>query len=73
MGFEWDSTLYSGSARFYLQGRLPYAPGMADAVARELELDGRGRLLDIGCGPGIVPLELASCSMRSSGSTQMPT
>jgi SAM-dependent methyltransferase len=60
MGFEWDPTLYSGSARFYLKGRLPYAPGMAGAVARELELDGRGRLLDVGCGPGIVALELAS-------------
>jgi 2-polyprenyl-3-methyl-5-hydroxy-6-metoxy-1,4-benzoquinol methylase len=60
VGFEWDPTLYSGSAPFYLEGRLPYAPGMADALARALELDGRGRLLDVGCGPGIVALELAS-------------
>jgi SAM-dependent methyltransferase len=58
--FEWDPTLYSGSARFYVEGRLPYAPGMADALARALELDGRRRLLDVGCGPGIVALELAS-------------
>ena len=58
--FTWDPSLYSGSARFYREGRLPYAPGMADAVARGLGLDGRGRLLDIGCGPGIVALELAS-------------
>jgi SAM-dependent methyltransferase len=59
VGLEWDPTLYSGSARFYLEGRLPYAPGMADALARALALDGRGRLLDVGCGPGIVALELA--------------
>jgi SAM-dependent methyltransferase len=39
---------------------LPYAPGLADAFARELGLDGRGRLLDIGCGPGIVALELSA-------------
>jgi SAM-dependent methyltransferase len=60
VGFEWDPNLYSGSARFYLKGRLPYAPAMARAIARELELDGRGRLLDVGCGPGIVALDLAS-------------
>jgi SAM-dependent methyltransferase len=53
-------TLYRGSARYYLEGRLPYAPGLADAFARELGLDGRGRLIDIGCGPGIVALELAA-------------
>jgi 2-polyprenyl-3-methyl-5-hydroxy-6-metoxy-1,4-benzoquinol methylase len=29
-------------------------------VARALALDGRGRLLDVGCGPGIVALELTS-------------
>lgn len=61
VGFEWDPILYSGSARFYREGRLPYAPGMADALTRALGLDGRGRLLDVGCGPGIVALELAFC------------
>ena len=55
-----DPTLYRGSARFYRHGRLPYAPGMADALRRALGLDGRGRLIDIGCGPGIVALELSS-------------
>ena len=59
-GFEWDPTLYGGSAAFYREGRLPYAPGLADELAGVLRLDGRGRLLDIGCGPGIVALELAS-------------
>lgn len=43
-----------------MEGRLPYAPGLSDAFARELGLDGRGRLIDIGCGPGIVALELAA-------------
>lgn len=60
MTFAWDPTLYAGSARFYLEGRLPYAPDLADALARSLGLDGRGRLLDVGCGPGIVALELVS-------------
>src|SRR5450756_1420588 len=31
----------------------------ARAIARSLALDGRGRLLDIGCGPGTVALRLA--------------
>ena len=42
------------------QGRLPYAPGLADVFGRRLGLDGRGRLLDVGCGPGTVTLRLAS-------------
>jgi len=55
-----DPTLYLGSAPFYARGRLPYAPGMAKALGRAMRLDGRGRLIDVGCGPGIVALELAS-------------
>jgi SAM-dependent methyltransferase len=58
-GWEWDDTLFLGSAPYYRRGRLPYAPGLADAVAGELALDGRGRLLDVGCGPGTVALALA--------------
>jgi SAM-dependent methyltransferase len=58
MGAGWDPT-HPGSARYYREGRLPYAPGMAEALARSLQLDGRGRLIDVGCGPGIVALELA--------------
>ncbi|MFE0413298.1 class I SAM-dependent methyltransferase [Streptomyces tendae] len=58
-GWEWDETLFSGTAAFYRRGRLPYAPGLADLLAGVLDLDGRGRLLDLGCGPGTVALPLA--------------
>ncbi|WP_328492041.1 class I SAM-dependent methyltransferase [Streptomyces sp. NBC_00414] len=57
--WEWDDTLFLGSAAYYKRGRLPYAPGLADALAEVLELDGRGRLMDVGCGPGTVALSLA--------------
>jgi SAM-dependent methyltransferase len=33
---------------------------MTEALTQELGLDGRGRLIDVGCGPGIVALDLAS-------------
>ncbi|GAA4974351.1 class I SAM-dependent methyltransferase [Streptomyces hyderabadensis] len=59
IGREWDETLFSGTAAFYRRGRLPYAPGLADLLAGVLDLDGRGRLLDLGCGPGTVALPLA--------------
>jgi ubiquinone/menaquinone biosynthesis C-methylase UbiE len=58
-GWQWDETLYLGSAPYYVRGRPPYAPGLADALKRVLALDGQGRLLDVGCGPGVVTLPLA--------------
>jgi SAM-dependent methyltransferase len=58
-GWQWDSSLFRGSAAFYGRGRLPYAPGFAGTLAGFLGWDGRGRLLDVGCGPGTVLLGLA--------------
>ena len=57
--WSWDESLFAGAARYYEQGRLPYAPGVADAFVHSLAIDGRGRLLDVGCGPGTVTLLLA--------------
>jgi len=57
--WEWDETLYAGSAPHYTVGRMPYPPNVADAIRKELSLDGRGRLLDVGCGPGSLTLLLA--------------
>ncbi|MFE6398471.1 class I SAM-dependent methyltransferase [Streptomyces alboflavus] len=57
-GWEWDETLFSGTAAYYARGRLPYAPGLAQALSDVLRLDGQGRLLDVGCGPGTVALTL---------------
>ncbi|WP_405429094.1 class I SAM-dependent methyltransferase [Micromonospora sp. NBC_00617] len=57
--WEWDETLYAGSAHHYSVGRLPYPPELADAIRTALDLDGTGRLLDVGCGPGSLTLLLA--------------
>jgi len=59
--WTWDDSLFAGAARHYEQGRLPYAPGLADAFAQRLGADGSGRLLDVGCGPGSIALRLAPC------------
>src|SRR5215213_9095539 len=66
-GWQWDETLYLGSAVYYVRGRPPYAPGLADTLRRILALDGQGRLLDVGCGPGVVTLPLAHLFAEAVG------
>ncbi len=58
--WQWDETLLAGAATHYVQGRTPYAPNLAEAFSDALGLDGKGRLLDVGCGPGVITLRLAS-------------
>lgn len=57
--WTWDDTVFAGTSAYYRQGRKPYAPALAETLAAELHLDGRGRLIDIGCGPGTVALFFA--------------
>ncbi|MGA3151188.1 MAG: class I SAM-dependent methyltransferase [Streptosporangiaceae bacterium] len=58
-GYEWDESLYAGSAAYYAIGRMPYPAALAEALRPALGLDGSGRLLDVGCGPGSLTLLLA--------------
>lgn len=58
-GWEWDETLFAGAAAYYGRGRVPDPPGLERTLARALELDGTGRLLDVGCGPGTLALRLS--------------
>lgn len=57
--WTWDASLFEGSASYYRRGRIPYAGGLADSLAMALDLNGQGRLLDVGCGPGVIALRLA--------------
>ena len=54
-----DPQAFEGTAEYYAVGRAPYSAQLADTMARELSLDGTGRLLDVGCGPGVLELPLA--------------
>jgi SAM-dependent methyltransferase len=56
---RYDPTIYSGSAPYYARGRPPYSRELAPRLREALGLDGTGRLLDVGCGPGTLALELA--------------
>jgi SAM-dependent methyltransferase len=42
-----------------LRGRPPYSRDLVSILRAELGLDGSGRLLDVGCGPGVLAVELA--------------
>src|SRR3954447_10107427 len=63
----YDPTIYLGAAAHYRHGRPPYSPQLESVLAGELELDGRGRLLDVGCGPGILTVRLASLFEEAVG------
>ena len=57
--WEWDETLFLGSAPYYVRGRLPYPAGLVDGLCDALQLDGRGCAIDVGCGPGLIALRIA--------------
>ena len=54
-----DPTLFEGTAAHYRYGRPAYSPQLEAVLEEELELNGTGRLLDAGCGPGILAIRLA--------------
>jgi len=56
---SYDPTLFEGAAAHYRYGRPPYSPQLEAVLTEELGLDGGGRLLDGGCGPGILTVRLA--------------
>src|SRR5687767_2081529 len=54
-----DPQAFEGTAEYYAIGRPPYSAQLGGTMTRELSLDGTGQLLDVGCGPGVLELDLA--------------
>ncbi len=53
-----DPARFRSAAAHYLRGRPPYATALFADVAALCGLDGTGRLLDLGCGPGQIAMAL---------------
>jgi SAM-dependent methyltransferase len=66
-GLQWHPSLYAGSAPYYAIGRVSYPIALAETLADQLGLDGTGRLLDVGCGPGSLTLLLAPWFEQATG------
>jgi SAM-dependent methyltransferase len=64
---SYDPTIYQGAAAHYRHGRPAYSPQLEAVLAEELDLDGSGRLLDAGCGPGILTVRLANLFAEAVG------
>jgi len=64
---RYDPTIYNGAAAHYRYGRPAYSRGLEALLAEELGLDGSGRLLDVGCGPGILTVRLARLFEQAVG------
>jgi len=64
---SYDPTIYQGAAAHYRRGRPAYSPQLEAVLAHELDLDGRGRFLDVGCGPGVLTVRLAEFFEEADG------
>jgi SAM-dependent methyltransferase len=64
---RYDPSFYEGAAIHYRYGRPPYSPQLEVLLAEELGLDGSGRLLDAGCGPGFLTVRLAHLFEGAAG------
>jgi SAM-dependent methyltransferase len=64
---DYDPSLYEGAAPYYISGRPAYSRELVQTLAAEVGLDGSGRLLDVGCGPGVLALALADLFEETIG------
>lgn len=54
----YDPTLFEGAAWYYARYRPQYPPVLFDLLTEKFQLDGQGRLLDLGCGAGLIAIPL---------------
>ena len=62
-----DPTIDLGSAAHYRYGRPAYSSEVEAVLTQETGLDGNGRLLDAGCGPGVLTVRLAHLFAQAVG------
>ena len=56
----YDPTLFEGAAEVYAQYRTKYSPAVFDKLTEIFNLNGQGRLLDLGTGPGLIAIPLST-------------
>ena len=54
-----DPHRFRSAASHYRAGRPAYAPALIERLAQVCGLDGTGRQLDLGCGPGVLAIAFA--------------
>lgn len=59
MSQQHDPAVYQGTAWYYSRFRPAYPAALVTILRDKFGLDGTGRLLDLGCGPGPVAIRLA--------------
>ena len=59
MNSDIPTDCFSGTAKAYARYRPPYPGALLDDLRRRAGITGKGRLLDLACGPGRVTLPLA--------------
>ncbi|HUY25776.1 MAG TPA: class I SAM-dependent methyltransferase [Candidatus Binataceae bacterium] len=52
---------FESTVPYYARFRPRYPTALFDKIAKRCGLDGRGRLLDLGCGPGFIAIAMAPC------------
>ncbi|BAZ02533.1 putative methyltransferase [Tolypothrix tenuis PCC 7101] len=56
----YDPTLFEGAAESYAQYRTKYPSEVFAKLTEIFHINGQGRLLDLGCGPGLIAIPLSN-------------
>lgn len=54
-----SASRFLSTASYYVKFRFRYPPSLLKQIAERCGLDGTGRLLDLGCGPGFLAIAMA--------------
>ena len=54
-----ETSPFAAAAPYYDRYRAPYPQGALDFIRASFDLDGRSRVLDLGCGPGTLAIPLS--------------